>query len=101
MGSGHTRYALVPDWRSRSEGIVLTDGENLLLECLDRGARTVEKLCEDVYLSNFEDLPEPVGVPDPWAWSSARSSARDEEQGRTSGALDQPGVPGRARPALP
>jgi hypothetical protein len=88
VGSGHTRYALVPDWRSRSEGIVLTDGENLLLECLDRGARTVEKLCEDVYLSNFEIYQSL------WAFRilglvERAERGRDEEQGRTSGALDQ------------
>ncbi len=57
VGPPSTRFRLDPAWRSIVEGLDVREGERLLLQRLDESrARgiSVEALCREVFLSNFE-----------------------------------------------
>jgi hypothetical protein len=54
VGPPRTTYALADGWRDTIEALDLHDGEELLIGRLERGAETVENLCREVFLSNFE-----------------------------------------------
>jgi len=54
VGGPRTAYRLRPGSRDKLEGAALADAERLVLERLARGVATVETLCREVLLSNFE-----------------------------------------------
>lgn len=54
VGSSRARFRLTADFSTRTEGADLGDGERLLLWRLREGAVSVERLCAEVQLSNFE-----------------------------------------------
>jgi hypothetical protein len=54
VGSDRARYRAAADWRTAVEGLALADGERSLLERLEGDGETVDHLCEQVSLSNFE-----------------------------------------------
>jgi hypothetical protein len=54
VGPAHQTYGLVPGWEQALEGLALNEGEELLLERLRLGDESVEQLCREVFLSNFE-----------------------------------------------
>jgi hypothetical protein len=54
VGSDRARYRSTADWRSIVEGLALGDGERSLLGRLEGDGDTVDRLCEQVSLSNFE-----------------------------------------------
>ncbi len=91
VGSPRTRYGLTEGWRERLGGVALTDGETLLLERLEGGPRSVEKLCQELYLSNFE-IYQAL-----WAFKVLRAVDRVEpgadealgERDQSAGRLDQ------------
>ena len=47
-------YRLCDDWREALEGVRLSEGEELLVVRLEQGDESVEGLCREVFLSNFE-----------------------------------------------
>lgn len=54
VGAPHTFYGLAADGEELLEGLELSAGEELLLEHLANGEESVEGLCREVFLSNFE-----------------------------------------------
>lgn len=54
VGGPRTVYGLTERWRDAAEGLSLTEGESLLLERLGQREESVENLCREVFLSNFE-----------------------------------------------
>lgn len=54
VGAPHQWYGLTPGWREILDGLTLTVGEELLIERLRDGDVSVEDLCNEVFLSNFE-----------------------------------------------
>jgi hypothetical protein len=54
VGGPHKVYGLAEGWRGLSEGLRLVEGEQQLLDRLRAGDASIETLCRDVYLSNFE-----------------------------------------------
>jgi len=54
VGSPRARYRLAPEARTKLKGVTLQDRENLLLDRLEGGERSVDELCQDLFLSNFE-----------------------------------------------
>ncbi len=54
VGAPHTIYGLAAEGEELLEGLELSAGEELLLEHLANGEQTVEGLCREVFLSNFE-----------------------------------------------
>ncbi len=54
VGGPRRRYRLSENWRQATEGLTLGEGEKLILNRLEEGAETIEGLCRDLYLSNFE-----------------------------------------------
>lgn len=54
VGSDRARYRAAADWRTVVDGLALGDGERSLLERLEGDGETVDRLCEQVSLSNFE-----------------------------------------------
>jgi Domain of unknown function (DUF4388) len=54
VGGPHKIYGLADGWRGVTEGLRLAEGEQQLLDRLRTGDATIETLCRDVYLSNFE-----------------------------------------------
>jgi hypothetical protein len=54
VGAPHTIYGLAAEGEELLEGLELSAGEELLLEHLANGEETVEGLCREVFLSNFE-----------------------------------------------
>ncbi|HKQ60656.1 MAG TPA: DUF4388 domain-containing protein, partial [Candidatus Polarisedimenticolaceae bacterium] len=54
VGPPRTTFALTGDWSRHLDGVALTHGEELLIERLKHGAESVERLCHEVFLSNFE-----------------------------------------------
>ena len=54
VGSDRARFRAAADWRAVVEGLALGDGERSLLERLEGDGETVDRLCEQVSLSNFE-----------------------------------------------
>lgn len=54
VGPAHQTYGLVPGWEQALEGLALSEGEELLLERLRIGDESIEQLCREVFLSNFE-----------------------------------------------
>ncbi|HEX6853516.1 MAG TPA: DUF4388 domain-containing protein [Candidatus Polarisedimenticolaceae bacterium] len=54
VGSPRTRYRATESWRDAADGLQLSEGERQLLTRLDGAPEPVSKLCEEVYLSNFE-----------------------------------------------
>src|SRR3990172_6364470 len=54
VGSPRVRYRLAPDGREKLQGVTLQDGESLLLDRLAGTERSVDALCQELFLSNFE-----------------------------------------------
>ncbi len=54
VGSPRVRYRLSADARERLQGVTLQDGESLLLDRLEGTERSVDGLCQELFLSNFE-----------------------------------------------
>jgi len=54
VGTPRTMYRLCDDWREALEGVRLSEGEELLVVRLEQGDESVEGLCREVFLSNFE-----------------------------------------------
>ena len=54
VGTPRTMYSLCDDWREALEGVRLSEGEELLVVRLEQGDESVEGLCREVFLSNFE-----------------------------------------------
>ena len=54
VGTPRTMYRLRDDWRESLEGVRLSEGEELLVVRLEQGDESVEGLCREVFLSNFE-----------------------------------------------
>lgn len=54
VGSPRTRYRATESWREVTDGLQLSEGERQLLTRLDGAPESVARLCEEVYLSNFE-----------------------------------------------
>jgi hypothetical protein len=54
VGPPRTRYRLTARWEEIAAGLGLNEGESTLLRHLNSTGRTVEDLCGDVFLSNFE-----------------------------------------------
>lgn len=54
VGPLRTVYGLSPEGREAMDGLVLSEGEELLVVRLEQGDATVENLCQEVFLSNFE-----------------------------------------------
>ncbi|NIM00305.1 MAG: DUF4388 domain-containing protein [Acidobacteria bacterium] len=54
VGTPRTMYRLREDWRDALEGVRLSEGEELLVVRLEQGDESVEGLCREVFLSNFE-----------------------------------------------
>jgi hypothetical protein len=54
VGPPRTCYALTDTWEELLEGLNLTEGEEMILSRMKTGAATVEELCRDLFLSNFE-----------------------------------------------
>ncbi len=86
VGPAHSRYRLSGEWRERLEGLSLTDGEETLVHRLERGSETVEQLCAELFLSNFE-IYQTL-----WAMKVLGVVV---EAGRPRRAEDDPGVSGR------
>ncbi len=54
VGTPRTMYRLRDEWREALEGVRLSEGEELLVVRLEQGDESVEGLCREVFLSNFE-----------------------------------------------
>lgn len=54
VGSPQTRYRRAADCVDRLDGLSLIEAERLVLESLQSGPRSVEAVCAEVYLSDFE-----------------------------------------------
>ncbi|MDX1389557.1 MAG: DUF4388 domain-containing protein, partial [Acidobacteriota bacterium] len=54
VGQPRVAYRLTTGWESMVEGLELREGERALLGRLDHNGRTIEELCREVFLSNFE-----------------------------------------------
>jgi hypothetical protein len=54
VGPPRTRFRLAEGWENRVEGLNLNEGERNLLRFLGDRGTSVEKLCREVFLSNFE-----------------------------------------------
>ena len=54
VGTPRTMYRLCDGWRETLEGVRLSEGEELLVVRLEQGDESVEGLCREVFLSNFE-----------------------------------------------
>jgi hypothetical protein len=54
VGSTQKIYGLTDDWQSLLDGVTLTAGEESLVEHLAEGQVSLEALCREVFLSNFE-----------------------------------------------
>ncbi len=54
VGGAHTVYALADGWERPLEGLILGEGEKELVARLQLDRASVDDLCKDVLLSNFE-----------------------------------------------
>jgi hypothetical protein len=54
VGTPRTMYGLCEGWRDSLDGVRLSEGEELLIVRLEQGDESVEGLCREVFLSNFE-----------------------------------------------
>lgn len=54
VGTPRAMYRLSDDWRDAVDGVRLSEGEELLVVRLEQGEESVEGLCREVFLSNFE-----------------------------------------------
>jgi hypothetical protein len=54
VGSARTRYRLAEGWSDVVSGLPLSEGERMLLSRIGESSETIEKLCTEVFLSNFE-----------------------------------------------
>jgi len=54
VGTPRAMYQLSDDWRDAVDGVRLSEGEELLVVRLEQGEESVEGLCREVFLSNFE-----------------------------------------------
>ncbi len=54
VGGAHKVYGVADAWRGVAEGLHLAEGEQQLLDRMQAGDVSIETLCRDVYLSNFE-----------------------------------------------
>lgn len=54
VGPPWSRYRLAAAWRDALEGLPLTDAETTLLGRFESGPQLIEKVCREVFLSNFE-----------------------------------------------
>ena len=54
VGPLRTCFRLTRGWEKSVEGLDLNEGEQALLRHLDDGGQTLEQLCREVFLSNFE-----------------------------------------------
>lgn len=54
VGPPRTRFRTVEGWRAVADGLDLGEGGRQMLNRLDGGGETLERLCDEVYLSNFE-----------------------------------------------
>jgi hypothetical protein len=54
VGTPRTMYGLREGWRESLDGVRLSEGEELLIVRLEQGDESVEGLCREVFLSNFE-----------------------------------------------
>ena len=54
VGTPRSVYRLSPEWGKRAETLDLTEGARVLIERLSEGPASVDALCREVALSNFE-----------------------------------------------
>jgi hypothetical protein len=54
VGGPGTVYGMRADWRERVDPRSLSEPEELTIEQLDKGEQSIESLCREVLLSNFE-----------------------------------------------
>jgi hypothetical protein len=54
VGPPRTVYGLTAEWREAVEGLSLSEAEEQLIIRFEQGDESVEQLCRDVLLSNFE-----------------------------------------------
>lgn len=54
VGTPRTMYGLSTGWRDALDGVRLSEGEELLIIRLEQGDESIEGLCREVFLSNFE-----------------------------------------------
>lgn len=54
IGGSTTVYGLAAAWEVALEGLELSEGERLLVNRLAQGAASLDQLCDEVFLSNFE-----------------------------------------------
>ena len=54
VGASQKIYGLTDEWRGLLDGVTLTAGEESLVERLTDGEASIEHLCREVFLSNFE-----------------------------------------------
>jgi len=54
VGGPATCYGLTEHWHDALDELDLSEGDRLLIERLENGSATVETLCREVFLSNFE-----------------------------------------------
>lgn len=54
VGRPRQRFALVQGWREALDGLSLGEGERLLIQRLESEPASVETLCRDLFVSNFE-----------------------------------------------
>ena len=54
VGPPRTIYGLADDWKDEIDGQSLSEPEQLLIAALEQSDRSIEQLCREVLLSNFE-----------------------------------------------
>jgi len=54
VGAPHAAFSLTENWREIREGLRLREDENLVVERLHQGTASVEELCDDLTLSDFD-----------------------------------------------
>jgi len=54
VGTPRTMYRMCDNWRESLEGVRLSEGEELLVARLEQADESVEGLCREVFLSNYE-----------------------------------------------
>jgi hypothetical protein len=54
VGASQKTYGLTTEWRGLLEGVTLTAGEESLVERLTEGEASIEDVCREVFLSNYE-----------------------------------------------
>ncbi|MBZ5637686.1 MAG: DUF4388 domain-containing protein [Acidobacteriia bacterium] len=90
VGGLRQRFALSPGSAEIVGGLLLTDGERLLLQRLQRGSASIEALCREIYASNFE-IHQAL-------WAFRVLGAVTEADGSDGSALAESSLDGRLGP---